>query len=193
MIRILALALLICPAAVMAQDLRAPESFDDIADPTRRSQALFQELGRVIESPRCMNCHPRGDSPTQKDGQPHVPPVVRGADGRGAPGMECTTCHGVEPARFATGDGSVPGHDDWHLAPLSMGWQGLTLSEICMQLKDPERNGDRTLAEIAEHHADDGLVGSAWAPGPGREPAPGTQEVFGALTRAWIETGAACP
>ncbi|MEY8837886.1 Isoquinoline 1-oxidoreductase subunit, partial [Cribrihabitans sp. XS_ASV171] len=29
--------------------------------------------------------------------------------------------------------------------------------------------------------------------GTGREPAPGSQEVFGELTRAWIDTGAACP
>ena len=74
-----------------------------------------------------------------------------------------------------------------------MGWVGLTAAEVCAQLKDPERNGDRTLAELHEHNAEDGLVGWGWEPGVGRTPAPGSQEVFGALTQAWIDTGAACP
>ncbi len=74
-----------------------------------------------------------------------------------------------------------------------MGWVGLSVAEICAQLKDPERNGDLTLAEIEVHNATDGLVGWAWNPGKGRTPAPGSQEEFGALTKAWIETGAVCP
>jgi hypothetical protein len=30
-------------------------------------------------------------------------------------------------------------------------------------------------------------------PGAGRRPVPGTQEQFGAIVQAWIDTGAACP
>jgi hypothetical protein len=41
--------------------------------------------------------------------------------------------------------------------------------------------------------AQDDLVAWGWDPGPGREPAPGTQAIFGDLTKAWIETGAECP
>ena len=37
------------------------------------------------------------------------------------------------------------------------------------------------------------LVGWAWAPGGERMPAPGTQAGFGALMRAWFESGAVCP
>ncbi len=74
-----------------------------------------------------------------------------------------------------------------------MAWQGSTLGEICAQLKDPERNGGKTLAEVQHHTAEDPLVGWAWTPGTGRTPAPGSQDIFGALTLAWIETGAACP
>jgi hypothetical protein len=44
-----------------------------------------------------------------------------------------------------------------------------------------------------EHMAHDSLVGWGWAPGGQREPAPGTQAQFGALIKAWIDTGAACP
>jgi hypothetical protein len=55
------------------------------------------------------------------------------------------------------------------------------------QLKYPERNGHRTLAELHEHMAEDGLVGWGW------RPAPGTQRIFGALVQAWIDAGAVCP
>jgi hypothetical protein len=61
------------------------------------------------------------------------------------------------------------------------------------QLKYPERNGHRTLAELHEHMAEDRLVGWGWHPGAGRQPAPGTQRIFGALVQAWIDAGAVCP
>jgi hypothetical protein len=41
--------------------------------------------------------------------------------------------------------------------------------------------------------SEDSLVGWAWAPGAGRTPAPGTQAEFGALMRAWADSGAGCP
>ncbi len=81
----------------------------------------------------------------------------------------------------------------WHLAPHEMAWEGKTIGEICAQIKDPARNGDRALATLVEHIGEDHLVGWAWAPGPGRKPAPGTQKEAGALVAAWVESGAACP
>lgn len=87
----------------------------------------------------------------------------------------------------------MPGNPAWHLAPIEMAWHGKALGEICAQIKDPERNGGKTLAELYEHMAEDSLVGWGWAPGAGRTPAPGTQETFGQLIEAWIESGAACP
>jgi hypothetical protein len=74
-----------------------------------------------------------------------------------------------------------------------MAWQGKSLREICLQLKDVARNGGRSLSQIHEHMAKDSLVGWGWHPGEGRSPAPGTQAQFGALIRAWISTGAHCP
>lgn len=180
--------------SVSAEDLQAVGSFDRIPDETERSVALFEEMLKVIEHPRCLNCHPVGDKPTQGDDmRPHMPPVVRGDAGFGAEGMMCSTCHGTENVAFVTGDGSIPGHEPWHLAPQSMGWVGLSGADICTQLKDPERNGGRDLAAIHEHMAEDGLVGWGWHPGPGRERAPGSQEAFGEIVQAWIDTGAACP
>jgi hypothetical protein len=74
-----------------------------------------------------------------------------------------------------------------------MAWEGKTLGEICAQIKDPARNGGRSLEELVHHIGSDTLVGWAWAPGYGRRPAPGTQEQAGALAAAWVKTGAICP
>ncbi|AHE56883.1 hypothetical protein NX02_26445 [Sphingomonas sanxanigenens DSM 19645 = NX02] len=178
------------PARAPAAALKPASAFAGIADRTARSVALFEEAGKVIRHPRCVNCHPRTDRPLQTDaGTPHQPLVVRGADGHGAPGLECRTCHqltNVDSAR-------VPGHPDWHLAPASMAWEGKSLGDICRQIKDRARNGNKSLTEIHHHMAEDSLVGWGWNPGAGRTPAPGTQAEFGALIKAWIDTGAACP
>lgn len=173
-----------------AADLRKPESFASITDPAERSRALFVEAGRVLQHPRCMNCHPVGERPTQgNDAHPHSPLVVRGTDDKGAVGMRCKTCH--QSANYEPS--GVPGHPLWHVAPKPMAWQNKSLGEICAQIKDPKRNGGRTLAAIHEHIAHDSLVGWAWMPGGNREPAPGTQAQAGALIAAWIDSGAACP
>jgi len=175
---------------VGAEDLRAPETFTSIANQSERSRALFVEAGRVLQHPRCLNCHPVGERPTQGDDRhPHSPLVVRGSDDKGSVCMRCTTCHqnaNYEPS-------GVPGNPLWHVAPKSMAWQMKSLGQICQQIKDPKRNGGKTLAAIHEHMAHDSLVGWAWTPGGNREPAPGTQAQLGALIAAWIESGAACP
>jgi hypothetical protein len=74
-----------------------------------------------------------------------------------------------------------------------MAWEGKTLSEICVQLKDPRRNGGRDIAAILKHVTSDSLVLWAWEPGPGRAPAPGSNAEFAKLLMAWAETGAHCP
>lgn len=185
---LVASALLALP--VFAEDLKSPDAFKDIQNQDERSVALFLEAGKVITGPRCVNCHPAGDRPLQgKDSHPHQPLVVRGDGGLGAAGMRCYTCHGqqnYDPAH-------IPGHPEWHLAPIEMAWQGKTLSQICEQIKDAARNGGRDMVALVAHMSEDSLVGWGWDPGAGREPAPGTQQRFGALVKAWADTGAACP
>ena len=181
-----------------AQDraaLRPAESFAAVTDARERSVALFREAGRVIQHPRCVNCHPAGDVPLQgMEMRNHSPPVVRGAANMGSPAMPCTSCHSAINAVLpGTSVRSIPGHPAWHLAPIEMAWVGKSLGEICRQIKDTSRNGGKTLAALHDHMAKDDLVGWGWNPGPGREPAPGTQEIFGRLIGAWIETGAECP
>ncbi len=173
-----------------APQLKPASAFQSIADDKERSVALFTEAGKVIQHPRCVNCHPAGNRPSQGDDMhPHQPPVVRGEDNLGAIGMRCTTCHGQ--ANFDPG--KVPGHPLWHVAPVEMAWAGQSLGAICEQIKDPKRNGGKSMDEIVRHMAEDSLVGWGWSPGAGRTPAPGTQSEFGALIRAWVESGAACP
>lgn len=187
--------LAVSPAITASNGLKPAAEFTAIKDDAKRATAIFEEMAKVITHPRCLNCHPRDDSPRQGENQAlHNPPVTRADEaGMGAPGMRCTTCHTSKNVAFIGAEGSVPGHDIWHLPPKSMGWIGLSVGEICEQLKDPKRNGDRTLADIHEHNAKDGLVGWAWNPGQGREPAPGTQAQFGELTKAWIDAGGHCP
>ena len=74
-----------------------------------------------------------------------------------------------------------------------MAWEGKSIGQICQQIKDPARNGGRTLALLHEHFAKDDLVAWGWAPGEGREPAPGNQQQLGELAQAWIDSGAQCP
>lgn len=183
-------ALLTLALAATSEELRSASSFDAIEDDAERSAALFIEAGKVLLHPRCVNCHPAGDRPLQgEDGAPHQPWARRGAGGLGVVGMRCVTCHQEE--NFDPG--RVPGAPHWHLAPREMAWEGLSLGEICAQLKDPARNGGKSLAEIERHMAEDPLVGWGWTPGAGREPAPGTQASFAELISAWVASGAACP
>lgn len=187
-------ALAATQALAQTPALRAPADIAG-ADQGERSRALFGEAMKVIGSPRCLNCHPSAGGPTQGDDKHvHEPPVVRGPADIGALGMQCPTCH-MPSNSAALGDRirSVPGDPSWRLAPVEAGWTGKSAGAICAQIKDKTRNGGRDLAQLHEHMAGDHLVGWAWAPGAGRTSAPGSQAQFGALIKAWIDTGAACP
>jgi len=171
-------------------ELRPVAAFDVIPDKKQRSAALFLEASRVLLHPRCANCHPDGDSPLQGMRMiPHQPPVARGPDDHGVVAMQCQGCHQRENLEHAR----VPGAPNWHLAPREMAWVGKTPRYLCEQLKDKKRNGGKSLAELVEHNTHDELVAWGWKPGHGREPAPGDQKQFGAITAAWVATGAECP
>jgi hypothetical protein len=111
------------------QTCGAGDAFASIGDPAQRSIAHFVEAGKVFQGPRCRNCHPAGDSPTQgDDSRPHLPQVRRGDDGHGEPGLRCDACP------QAVNNDAVPGQKDWHLAPRSMALAGRSLPQICAQL-----------------------------------------------------------
>ena len=165
------------------------------ADAKADSEQLFMQMHTVLTHPRCLNCHPKGDSPKQgNEARLHVPPMTRGPHDDGPPGTHCGTCH--QSANFAPS--GVPGAPTWHLAPKSMAWEGRTAGEICRQMLDRRRNGGKTLAQIVEHLTEDKLVAWGWAPGVdvngnAREPVPTPKPEFNRIVRAWASSGAACP
>ena len=159
--------------------------------------AAWRDIYAVFSHPRCANCHVEDDHPRWSgahygETRIHAFNVMRGVDGSGFgnPGMRCTTCHFESNSNVLHGP---PGAPSWHLAPVEMVWFGKDSANVCGQIKDPDRNGGRTIAEVAEHVRDDALVAWGWAPGPGREPAPGSaEETFAAIER-WNAAGAPCP
>ena len=152
-----------------------------------KSQATFVQIATVLRHPRCINCHTVTDFPREGDaGRRHAMNVRRGPDDHGRPAMRCDSCH--QDANQANG---VPGAPLWGLAPLSMGWEGLDDHQLAEALKDPAKNGRRSLEMLYEHMARDPLVAWAWNPGGTREPPPVSHEEFARLVRLWIDTGAA--
>ena len=173
---------------VGGRGLKGPAAFADIGDREARAKAMFAEMAKVFQHPRCVNCHPQTERPLQgNEGRPHEPWVVRGNGGLGAPGMFCTTCHGT--ANYLT----VPGNPNWVLAPEEMAWVDRSAEDICQQLKDTARNGGRNLEGVHRHLARDALVAYGWAPPAHLPPAPGSQATLAALFRAWMKSGAHCP
>jgi hypothetical protein len=155
-----------------------------------QTRDLFEPIGRVLQSPRCVNCHPAGNRPLNGDeGRFHRMKVTRGADGLGAPGARCFACHHDENSKTSI----VPGALHWSLAPASMGWQGLSKAELCRALADPARNGKRSLADLVEHVSTDKLVLWGWDPGAGRHPVAIPHDEFVGLVKAWAAAGGPCP
>ena len=152
------------------------------------SAAVFSRVAEVLRHPRCMNCHTFTDFPRQSDERrPHAMGVLRGADNAGVVGMRCSTCHADENVE------DVPGAPHWALAPLSMGWEGLSDAELAASLKDPVKNGKRSLEDLYRHMAEDPLVAWAWKPGGSRQPPAISHEEFARLVRLWIDAGAPIP
>lgn len=175
------------------QTLKSPEAFQHLDDKEAFSKAVFNELGKVLQHPRCVNCHADGDVPLQGDTmQPHQPTVKRGPNDMGVPGMMCMTCHMPDNVQVSK-TWAMPGHQPWKMAPISQIWENKSIGDICRQMKDNERNGGMSLDDIIHHVKEDGLVGWGWHPGEGREKAPGSQKIAGELTQAWVESGAGCP
>ena len=150
----------------------------------------FADVARVLRHPRCMNCHPMGDRPhVGDDRRLHAMNVMRGPDGHGVPAMRCSTCHRDANQFYSR----VPGAPHWHLAPLSMGWEGLDDHDLAETLKDRAKNGDRSLADLRKHMAEDPLVLWGWDPGVGHEAIPVSHEDFLSALDAWIAAGAPSP
>jgi hypothetical protein len=174
-------------------------------EPTRARDA-FLKAYPVFMHPRCLNCHPAGDTPLQGDDS-HVHDLLRlrrGEDGNGVLAMRCSNCH-----QAANGPGphtppgapkpaehkGLPAEPRWHLPPphTPMVFEGRRPGQLCRQLKDPKQNGGLTPEGLAHHVATDALVLWAWDPGEGRTRPPLSHEEFAAAVKDWLDKGGACP
>ncbi|MGX5845648.1 hypothetical protein ACWGTO_01075 [Mesorhizobium sp. PL10] len=196
------LLIMLTPAAIMfsaapfatAQQSQAPAL---VAVDAAKGLPEWDKIYAVFSHPRCADCHVADDRPRWSgahygETRVHAFNVQRGADGSGFgnPGLRCTTCH------FASNSSALhgpPGAENWHLAPAEMVWFGKSSAEICAQIKDRSRNGDRSLEDVALHVRDDKLVAWGWAPGADREPAPGSAEATYQAIENWMGAGAPCP
>lgn len=187
----LAVALAILTGTARAEgDLRSFDELRALGDRVAISRALFGEIGKILQHPRCTNCHSVDGLPRQGEaGRPHRPAVKRGPDGMGKPAMRCRSCHATR--NYApTG---IPGAAIWHAPEPDMRLAGRPLAEVCRQWKDPARSGDRDLRAVIKHLKDDPAVAWAWQPGGTRSTPPGSQEELGRYAQAWVDTGAECP
>ncbi|GAC1345202.1 MAG: hypothetical protein NVSMB23_21020 [Myxococcales bacterium] len=162
------------------------------ADPA----AEFAMVQRVLQHPRCLNCHPAGDRPLQgDDSHVHLQNIQRGEDGRGPKGLSCNACHGAANPPASYGFHAPPGvASGWHLPPrnMRMVFEGRSTHDLCEQLKDPARTGGKDMPAMLAHLSTD-LVLWGWAPGYGRAPVPIPHDRFVAAWASWAAAGAPCP
>ena len=182
-----------CSMPESADANRAHEASFAESETLAASRRAFLSVYSVLMHPRCMNCHPAGDVPLQgDDSHLHAQGVKRGPDGKGLYALKCAGCH--QEANLP-GLNMPPGDPNWHLpsAAMPLVFQGLSPRELALQLKDPRRNGGKTLDQLVEHVSHDGLVLWGWNPGEGRTLPPLPHAEFVARFKEWVDKGAAVP
>jgi hypothetical protein len=183
-------------AAIAASALAGPGNARPSTRPVSSAAAgarAFADVARVLQSPRCRNCHPAGNAPLQTDaGRPHRMNITRlSADA----GLPCGTCHQERNSEALGIAGGPPGAPHWQLPPAEtpMVFEGRSVTALCEQLRDPARNGKRSLAQLLEHVSSDPLVLWGWKPGGKRTVPPLPHRDFVAAFRTWVDSGGACP
>ena len=188
-------SLVFVASAVLAQTPASQSTNSTQASATMESLQLYRQMHAVLSHPRCVNCHPKDDTPKQGlDGHVHSPPITRGPHDRGPPGLPCSACH--NDANFDPG--RVPGAANWHLAPATMAWEGKSEGALCRAMTDRSKNGNRNLQATVKHLTEDKLVAWGWQPGidvygKPREPVPMPKIEFDRIVSAWAKSGGACP
>jgi hypothetical protein len=163
------------------------------ADKVAAGKQAFGDVAKVLQSPRCQNCHPSGDRPLQSDqGKPHAMNISRATVAAGIP---CSACHQDRNADAIGIPNGPPGAPKWGLpAPdMPLVFQDKTPTALCEQLKDPARNGHRSLAQLLEHVSHDPLVLWGWTPGGKRTTPPLPHDKFVAAFATWVTSDGACP
>lgn len=152
----------------------------------------FVDVVRVLQSPRCVNCHPNGDAPLQGEQhkRKHAQGITRDIE---RTGMTCQTCH--RESLVSNDPGLPPALKGWRLPPAStpMIFEGRTPAQLCAQLKDPAHNGNHDLAHLLHHVGHDELVLYGWQRQGNRPTPPLPHAVFVARFQQWVDAGAPCP
>lgn len=178
---------LVCGGTALAQTTgtqQQAESEQPAAATAGREEGLeaWARIHEVVSHPRCSNCHagpdnrPMWSGPSYGKTRFHGMNINAGESRIGAETIACSTCH----TTLSSGrdDANTVPHAaprvaaDWRMAPVEAHWFGKSGVEICRQLRDPERNGNRTFQELADHLDHDVILHWAWNPGAGREAAP---------------------
>ena len=165
---------------------------EKIAKDSIESVRAFMKVYKVLMSPRCMNCHPAGDSPLQgDDNHIHTMNIVRGPDGTGVYAVKCSNCH--QPTNVP-GLHTPPGNPKWQLPPanMKMVFQGRTERQLALQIMNYKLNGHKNKEQLIEHVRDT-LVKAAWNMGEGRTPPPMTYTAFVAAWDNWVNKGGYAP
>jgi len=164
-----------------------------VTESTGEGLKVFESVRSVLQSPRCQNCHIPGNAPLQGDkGKVHSQDVRRGKDGRGTPDTRCTDCHEVKNSAEPH---MPPGAPDWRLPEPSMPlvFIGLPAGKLCRNLKNPIKNGGKSLEDLVKHVSGDPFVLWGWNPGPGRTVPPLSHQEFIKQFTKWVTVGAPCP
>ena len=162
----------------------------------------WDRIHDVLTHPRCLNCHVGADNvplwgTTANPDRIHGMVINAGESRIGAEGLSCNACHQTSTRPNATPHAPPHTGMDWRLAPVEFQWTDRTSAEICAQLRDPDRNGGRDAAGLVEHILHDaeliGFITWSFAPGAGREPAPGSLQAHLEDMTAWTAAGMPCP
>ncbi len=171
-------------AFTMSSVVFADETDVSIVPPAEGSVSIengldaFSRIYEVASHPRCSNCHvgadnrPMWSGPSYGRTRAHGMNINAGDSRIGAETIQCSTCHAYREGLNDTPHAAPQVAMNWQLAPVEAEWFGKSSDEICNQLRDPDRNGGRTMLELAEHLNHDLILHWAWNPGGGREPAP---------------------
>ncbi|GAC24051.1 hypothetical protein GMES_1755 [Paraglaciecola mesophila KMM 241] len=178
------------------EQVNSLERIDSLDPVDSQAAQTWNKIYEVFSHPRCANCHvpddnlPRWSGPNYGKTSVHGMNISGGQSRIGVETVMCSTCHAHTNSDEPHGP---PGAPVWMLAPVEMLWWQQSSNQICEQIKDPARNGGRTLEEVAHHIAEDELVHWGWDPGIGREPAPYSAKETADFVTLWANAGAPCP
>ncbi len=160
--------------------------------------AAWDRIYAVASHPRCTNCHVGPQEEPMWNGLGYGTDQRHGMNVRadetriGAESVPCRTCH-VTSGRPNVWPHAAP-HilEAWRLPPVELAWLGASSDDLCGQLRDPERNDGHDLESFVAHLEASPFVAWGFAPGGGREPAPGSLADLVADVRAWGAAGMPC-